>query len=453
MASARGCCASREYRFAIGSAYLCDGLTCLLLLFQLLLALSLNAGLLWLLWRWLPRVRQLPVVGHWVLPTLAVKLAATGLSVWLISEDARYFMLWSGRMTTQLLHAPQQWLPMLWQDEFHWGRWQLVFHGLSNTLFLVKLLSVLNLASMGTALLNGCYLSIFSFVAGWELVRQLRLRWPHTTPGAGVVAFLLWPTVVYWTSGLTKESLLVGSGALVLALTIRLGYGTPPRRPALVAAVAGAAWLHFKMRYFFAVVLFGNLAGLATTLVLHRLGTARSRLGQTIVLIGLLVLGTWAASEVSPVFRANKFTSQLQRNYSGLLESSRKRPHLEYPDLRPTTESVIQHTPAAIFNTVSRPWPWEGGTILYIIAGLENLLLLVVLGVALLATVAGKPGRLPFGLVLALVLYCSILAALLGLTTPNLGTLNRYRVTFLPFLVLLALQNTYAARILRRVGL
>ncbi|AHJ97459.1 hypothetical protein [Hymenobacter swuensis] len=420
---------------------------------KVLLALSLNAGLLWLLLRWLPRVRQLPVVGRWVLPTLGLKLVATGLSVLLLSEDAKYFLLWAARLNQQLWLAPGQWLHMLFTDAFVWDSWKLVFHGFSNTLFIIKLLSVLNLASLGNALLNGCYLSLFSFMGSWELIRQLRLRWPAAAPGPGVVAFLLWPTVVYWTSGLTKESLLVGSGALVLALVIQLGYGKSGATGRAVVALFVVSLLHFKMRYFFAVVLFGTLAGLALILVVQRLEGARSRLAQTVLMLLLLTGGGWAASEVSPVFRANKFTSQLQRNYSDLLKSSRYRPHLEYPALQPTTASVIRHAPLAVASTLARPWPWEGGTLLYVIAGLENLGLLLVLLLAVVAVVRQRPGRLPFALVLALLVYCLVLASLLGLTTPNLGTLNRYRVTFLPFLLLLALQNEYAARLLRRFGL
>ena len=43
-----------------------------------------------------------------------------------------------------------------------------------------------------------------------------------------------------------------------------------------------------------------------------------------------------------------------------------------------------------------------------------------------------------------------MLAALLGLSTPNLGTLSRYRVALLPYLLLLLLQNVYVARWLNR---
>jgi hypothetical protein len=87
------------------------------------------------------------------------------------------------------------------------------------------------------------------------------------------------------------------------------------------------------------------------------------------------------------------------------------------------------------------------------VAGLENLVLLLLVGLALLSAAQGRGGHLPFALVLALLVYCSVLAVLIGLSTPNLGTLNRYRSVLLPFVLLLALQNDYVARVLRRLGL
>ena len=53
----------------------------------------------------------------------------------------------------------------------------------------------------------------------------------------------------------------------------------------------------------------------------------------------------------------------------------------------------------------------------------------------------GQPGRLSAGLVLALLLYCVVLAGLIGLSTPNLGTLHRYRAILLPWLLWLSLQG------------
>jgi hypothetical protein len=282
-------------------------------------------------------------------------------------------------------------------------------------------------------------------------VCTLRRLWSATVARGAIGGFLLWPTIVYWTSGLTKESLLVGSGAAILAIVLRLCYGSTRNlwKPLLLLGLV--AVLHFKMRFFSAATLMGVLAGLALIRVIQRLGGAKHWATQIVLLVALLAGGAWAASEVSPVFRLNKFTSQLQRNYSDLLKSSLNRPHLEYPDLAPTTESVVRNAPKAVVNVLTYPRPWDGGGILYIIAGTENILFLVLLLVALASLTRKQRGLLPFAVVLCLLVYCVLLAALLGLTTPNLGTLSRYRVSFLPFLLLVILQNSYVARLQQRL--
>ena len=70
---------------------------------------------------------------------------------------------------------------------------------------------------------------------------------------------------------------------------------------------------------------------------------------------------------------------------------------------------------------------------------------------ALLAVVRGQPGRLPAALVVLLAVYCLLLAIFIGLSTPNFGTLHRYRAALLPWLLLLLLQNDYARRLMRNL--
>ncbi|WP_152981541.1 hypothetical protein [Hymenobacter sp. AT01-02] len=419
---------------------------------RIILALLLNAALLGGLLVWLRRQHQKPRIGGWVLPTLLLKLATTGLSVRFMSEDSYLFTMWARRMTVQFWQQPKAWLQMLGQEEFHFGSWHLIYHGFSNTLFMMKVLSMLNVVSGGVVWLNALYLSLFSFWGAWTLACTIGRLWPAARPGGVVIGFLLWPTVVYWTSGLTKESLLVGSGAALLAYVLQLYYPLlSGRQWQKVALVILLGWLHFKMRFFFAAVLLGVLAGLGLIRVLQRLTGTRRRMPQLLLMVGLLSAGAWAASEISPAFRLNKFTSQLQRNYTDLLAISRNRPHLEYPTLAPTTESVLRNAPAAIFNATTRPWPWEGTSLLYLIAGMENALLAALLLLAAWAVVQRRSGKLPFGVMLALLLYCLLLAILLGLSTPNLGTLSRYRVAFLPFLLLLITQNEYFCGVVKRL--
>jgi hypothetical protein len=420
---------------------------------KLLLAFVLNGLLLALLVLWGRQQYRRSPAGRWLLPLLGLKVVACLIACLLLSDDADYFQRWSLPLTTQLWEAPGAWVQTMLGDSFRHNGQSLVFHGYSNTFFIIKVLAVLNVASHGVLLLNGLYLSLFAFIGGWELARTLNQIFPQTPLGAPLAAFLVWPTIVYWTAGLTKESLLVGSGAWLLAVTLRLLYGPGPRRAGLIIGAVLLAFVHFKMRFFFAVLLFAALVGLAVIRLVQYLGGARRAWVQVALFATTLTAGVWLSSEVSPVFRLNKFTNQLIRNYSELREGSQYRPHIEYDDLAPTVESMLRNSPKAIASAVVRPMPWEDSTPLYVAAGAENVLLLLVLVIAVAAAARGSWGQLPFALVLALAFYCLVLAALLGLSTPNLGTLNRYRAVMLPYLLLLALQNPYAARWLRRIGL
>lgn len=414
---------------------------------KILLAILLNIGLVLGVGRWLYSQRRLPELGTLVVPLLGLQVAAGLLTVALISDDSQFFLYWSRLMTAQLWSSPTAWVHTLVGDEFHHAGKKLVYHGFSNTFFLMKLLSALNLATLGNALLNGLYLSVFRFMGCWYLVRAIRQTFPATPRLAGVLALLVWPTLLYWTSGVTKECVLVGSLAWLTALVIEWLYGG---RPVSVGSAVGGLVLlivGFKMRFFFSVLLFGGLLALVIIRLVQQLGGARRRWAQVAVLVVVLAGGSMVLSEVSTVFRLNRFTNQLIHNHYELLRVSRNKPHIEFDDLAPTVESVLYNAPKAAFSALFRPFPWEWKRLSYISAGFENLLLLGLTGVALLAVVRGRSGHLPFALVLALLLYCIGLAVLLGLTTPNLGTLNRYRSAMLPFYLLLLLQNDYLRKV------
>ncbi|WP_375437283.1 hypothetical protein [uncultured Hymenobacter sp.] len=420
---------------------------------KLIVAILLNAALAVLFWRWLRVQLRKPHLGRWLLPVLALKLLAWVVACWKPSSDAQHMHQFSTTMTLQLWEKPGAWWQAMLGNEFHYNKeLYLVYHGYSNTFFTAKILSVLNLASYSTSWWNGLYISLFCFVACWTLVRTLAQTFPQSPPGAALIGFLGWPTVVYWSAGITKESLVVGSAAGLVAILIGWLYGKKLFSIPSVLGFVLLAALQFKMRYFFAALLFSALAGLVVVQVLQQLGGARQRWVILMVFVATIWAGAWVASEVTVVFRPNRITLQLLRNYNELSKQSGERPRITFKEFSPNSESVIRNAPQAIWETLSRPWFWEGSPG-YKAVGLENILLLSVLGTALLALWRGRAGELPFALVVAMLFYCLALAALIGLSTPNLGTMNRYRVALLPFVLWLTLQNEYAARVLRRLGL
>lgn len=436
---------------------------------KLTLALVLNAAFLAVLLPWLWRQWRQLESGRWRLVFglgLGLRVLVALVRDWTPKLDAGFISYLAHLVTTQLWTDPMAgWRTLTGPVAvFHITGpnqdYNAVYQNSSNTWFLARVLALLNAASLEIGWVNGLYLSVFAFVGCWCMARKVNGLFPETPAGAGAVAFLLWPSVWFWSSGISKEAVLLGSGAWLTARVLGYLYRKPNEdsskwrfRPAWWLGTAILAFVHFHMRYFFAGPLLGVLLAIGAYRWLYMYGVVRSRWAATTALAAVIGVGVAVAPQISVAFRLNKFTNQVIRVYSFEVAHSVGRPHFEYPDLRPTVESIAEHAPLAMLNTLSRPWLGESRQMLYAAAGLENAVLLALLAVALVALLRGRSGQLPFELALGLAVFCVILAVLMGLTTPNLGSLNRYRSGLLPFFLLLVLQNDYVAKGIFWLGL
>ena len=85
--------------------------------------------------------------------------------------------------------------------------------------FLVKILSVVHLISDQNYWMSGCYFSLFSFLGFWMLTRALMQYFPSIRLGV-IVSLLFFPSVVFWSSGIVKESLAMGALTLLIKLVL-----------------------------------------------------------------------------------------------------------------------------------------------------------------------------------------------------------------------------------------
>jgi hypothetical protein len=85
-----------------------------------------------------------------------------------------------------------------------------------------------------------------------------------------------------------------------------------------------------------------------------------------------------------------------------------------------------------------RPFLWESGNLFQFCVALENVILLVLFMVSLrqLPHLMKSPDRL---LIVSLIVYSVFLCVFITLSTPNFGTLARYRVGYIPFFALLVM--------------
>jgi hypothetical protein len=427
---------------------------------RLAVAVLLNALLLTGLAGWLrAEYRHAgPALRPWLLPALAWRMSLTAISASWPSPDLAGVARWGTTYAAHLWNHPDEILAALQGNSLHgFGEKELLYKW-SGTLFFDKIFIVLGFASGGMLGISGLYLSLLCFVACWLLVRTLEDTFRASPVSAAPIAFLLWPSVVWWTSGLTKETLLVGAAAGLLACILPVLYSSPRHSLWLICtrALLGILliWVLVRIRLLFALPFLGCLLGL----VLVRLATRRGWLGrgrasQVGSLLVLLVVGGALSATLSIMYLGpNHFTHEVTLNYQHGLLTSQGRPHLEYADWQPTYANMLRHAPLAVFQVLSRPWLGESTRPLYLATALENTVLLLLVSIALVAVLQKRAGTLPSALVVTLLVYCMLLAAFIGLSTPNLGTLSRYRAALLPWLLLLLLQNDYALFLLKRLG-
>ena len=100
-----------------------------------------------------------------------------------------------------------------------------------------------------------------------------------------------------------------------------------------------------------------------------------------------------------------------------------------YIELRPIGKDkvrLLKNIPVSIINTILRPLPWDQGSWLKYPAMIETWLMVIALIISIRA--AKNMTKAQRSLIIGIVVFTFILSILIGLVTPVLGAINRYRI-------------------------
>ncbi len=312
---------------------------------------------------------------------------------------------------------------------------EMLYSAFSNSYFLVRILSLLNFLTASNYWIDALWLSVAAFMGAWLLARELGRLLPAAR--GGILVGLLWPSVIFWTTGLSKDAALLACLGTFVAAVLRLTY---PVRTAelrrswgLLVPLLIISWLLWKIKFFIAAVAFVSFGALALA---ERLQGRWPRIRPWQLFLGLALLLAPLSRVFHRAFRPDYLRTQLPINQAYLSAHSVGQPQLVLP-LEPSLWSFLQYAPLAAVGVFTRPWVWEGSGLLWRVTGLENA---VILGLFAWAVVGwwrrGRPWGLPL-LAGAVLLFVVVVAVMFGLSTPNLGTLHRYRAGLLPFVFFL----------------
>jgi hypothetical protein len=118
------------------------------------------------------------------------------------------------------------------------------------------------------------------------------------------------------------------------------------------------------------------------------------------------------------------------------------------PELEPNAWSFVQQIPFALSLVLFRPFPWESHSMLMLFSSLENIFLVLLFLLPVIAFRKPEKKDRPFLLFcISFVLY---LYLLIGTTTPILGSLVRYKIPGIPVLLIVVLFFTDHDKLFRR---
>ncbi len=301
------------------------------------------------------------------------------------------------------------------------------------SIFFIKIISVFCLVSGDNYWVCAAYFSLLSFTASWQLHRKVTEIFPQSS-WASILAFLFFPSVIFWGSGLEKESVALSAIYFLATLFLSVFYKTktPLWLWPLNACAMVAVW---GLKYYWAIIFFiSTLTALIANFLCSRFSIKDNY--RIAVFAFVFILLAFVGRCFHPNFYFSRFLEVLVSNHQEFVKISDRNNLIHFYQLEPSWTSVFINSPLALLSGMFRPFVGEGQGLLGHVASIENLLVLLLFIYSIKNF--NKAFRSQHQLVfLSVVSYAVVLCVFLALSTPNFGTLSRYRVGFLPFIVFL----------------
>jgi len=256
------------------------------------------------------------------------------------------------------------------------------------------------------------------------------------------------PSVVFWTSGLLKESLSVAALFFLVAAFLKFWFKKKIfawEYPLIIFSL----WVLWNLKYYFAGVF---IPVVGTTLIYRFVFKNRfsSSAGlETGIWVCLLTLPVILVSFLHPNFNFDRLLDVIVLNNAAYNSLSDAGDFVRFQELEPTVLSMIRNAPQALFSGLLRPLFWEASSVIQFVAAVENTILLILFLVAGLRSGSyfDSPHRI---LIVSLVAYVTILAVLITISAPNFGTLSRFRVGYISFFAFIILCNSPVLQYMER---
>lgn len=306
----------------------------------------------------------------------------------------------------------------------------IVFYEQPRALLFSKIVSVFYIFSGGNYWIISTFLSFINFLGAYFLVTELNKKFQNIkTPT--LISFYFLPTFVFWTSGLLKESLALSAVMIAIGIVIRFSQNREFLSIKYWIILILSMLLLWELKYFYAAVLIPVIASLLIYNFLDKYKTWRLS-----IMVIVFILGIFLMTNLHYNLNLSHVLNVVYENYKTGVESTSGKSILYY-HFNGTSYGFLLNFPLALFSGLFRPMVIEGGNLFQLMVAMENLIIFGALIFALWKSRLRISFKNPF--IISTLIYVVSLATFLAFSTPNLGTLSRYKVGYWPFFVVLVL--------------
>ncbi|MBX2933357.1 MAG: hypothetical protein KF825_03870 [Ferruginibacter sp.] len=313
-----------------------------------------------------------------------------------------------------------------------------------NNYMVTRIVAILSFVSFARYSIINLFFSLIAYTGIWRLYRFFYEQYPHLHKQLAI-AILYLPTFVFWSSGILKDPLCISAlGWITYAFYEAFVKKKNLLRNAVILFVFGYLLAILKI-----YILISYVPFLILYLILRNVNMVKSRLLKW-VLGPTLIFGSVLAGQRVMInfenelggYTADQITTQVDKTRSSYRDDTKvgggESTFSLGVEFDGTLISLIKMAPAAIIATFYRPFIWESRKISTLLSSLESMFIMfftlyVLFKVGLFKTLKAIKND---PVILYSVLFSLLFGLFVGATTPNFGSLVRYKIPCMPFYVI-----------------
>jgi hypothetical protein len=321
-------------------------------------------------------------------------------------------------------------------DHLYYDKMNNWYRAYENSLYndnrlIIRVNAFLRIFSFGNYHVHSIILNFIAFIGSVGMARFF-LHFVKSKWKVYLAVFFI-PSVIFWSSGILKESLLLFAMGLFCFFIYRL---VLTKKWINLVLLIIPFLLLVLLKFYVFVAFFPAILGWYFS------ETTRFKWKAYLLVLSVLSIIAVVLGLLNPSYNFIHILVRKQHDFINMSIAFHVNSAIQMDYLDENIFSIIKAVPMGIVNSLTRPWPFEIKNVLFIPAMIENFVLLSLFLTAIIQKVKNPIRSSNF--ILFCFLFTFFLYAIIGISTPILGALVRYKIPAMPFLVIgiLSLLNT-----------